>query len=157
MGQVKSVLFVCTGNSCRSIMAEGLLKKYLKDRGKDYVTVRSAGTGTLGAQPPTKETITVMNAEGVDVSGCVSRRLDLELINEADLILVMEWRHKDRVAHWDKKAAARTHLLKEFGAAPRLNNPSKLEIGDPIGKPLEDYTSCINEIKSEIERIINLI
>ena len=157
MQKIRSVLFVCTGNSCRSIMAEGLLKKYLKDRGRDGISVRSAGTGTLGAQPPMKETIKVMKAEGVDVSGCMSQRLNLELVKEADLILVMEEHHKDRVKRWDEEAASKTYLLKEFGAATGPKDPSKLEVGDPIGKSPEYYIACAKEIRNEIERIIDLI
>ncbi len=157
MSKIKNVLFVCTGNSCRSIMAEGLLKKYLKEKGRDDVTVQSAGTGVLDAQPPTKETITVMGAEGVDVSGCISQRLNLDLIKQSDLILVMEMHHKDRVKRWDGDAASKTYLLKEFGAAPGRRDPSELEIGDPIGRPLEYYAACVKEIKSNMERIVDLI
>ena len=68
MSEARSVLFVCTGNSCRSVMAEGLLRKYLKELGKDDIEVRSAGPSAVNGSPATKETIEVMKKEGIDVS-----------------------------------------------------------------------------------------
>jgi len=138
-------------------MAEGLLKKYLKEKGREDISVFSAGSGTLGAQPPTAETVSVMKAEGVDISGSLSQRLTPDLIKQADLILVMEEQHRERVKRWIQEAASKTYLLKEFGSGPGPKGGSKLEIADPIGKPLENYIACVKEIKSEIERIIKLI
>ncbi|MFA6610292.1 MAG: low molecular weight protein arginine phosphatase, partial [Candidatus Omnitrophota bacterium] len=60
MGNIKSVLFVCTGNSCRSVMAEGFMKKYLRELGKADIEVRSAGISAAEGFFPTAETIEVM-------------------------------------------------------------------------------------------------
>lgn len=156
MNKIKSVLFVCTGNSCRSIMAEGLLRKYLKDAGKDDIEVHSAGIMPVGGMTPTSETIEVMKKEGVDVSEYRSRYLTAEMIRKADLILVMESFHKNEVLNRVPEASAKTFLLKEFGNTAE-QNPLRLGVKDPIGKPIEDYRHALVTIKNEIERIANLL
>ena len=153
----RMILFVCTGNSCRSIMAEGLLKKALKGLGKGNFEVSSAGTGARDGFTPTFETIEVMKEEGVDVSGYKSKRLTDELINEADLILVMEAAHKEDIAIRVPEAAPKTYLLKEFGLEKTKMDPEYLGVPDPIGRPMEVYEASFNAIKREIERIAPLL
>lgn len=157
MNKVRSVLFVCTGNSCRSVMAEGLLKKYLKEFKKDYIEVRSAGIGTLNGMMPTDGTIEVMAGEGIDVSKYTSKKLTDDLIKNSDLILVMEYMHKDAVAKRAPEAASKTYLVKEFGVDEEIDRPEGFSIPDPIGRPMKDYEYCFNTIKKEIERIAKLL
>jgi len=157
MSSIKSVLFVCTGNSCRSIMAEGLLKKYLKDIGKSGVEVHSAGIRALDGLSPTRETIEVMKDQGIDVSGYRSKNLSDEMIENADLILTMEDIHKNDVIDRMPEAVVKTHLLKEFGKADIDVHPEGFDIPDPIGRPVKDYKSSVNMIKKEIERIARLL
>lgn len=156
MNKIKSVLFICTGNSCRSIMAEGLLKKYLKELGKDNITVHSAGIMPVDGMSPTTETIEVMKKEGVDVSKFKAKYLTADMIRKADIILVMESFHKNEVLNKVPEAAAKTFLLKEFGNGEE-HNPVRLGIKDPIGKPMEDYRHVLVTIKTEIERIVSLL
>lgn len=153
MSKIRSVLFVCTGNTCRSVMAEGFLKKYLEDNNRGDVSVQSAGINALGGQSPTAETVMVMRGEGIDVSGHRSQYLTGELIKSSDLILTMEEYHKNRIAQWVPESASKTYMLKEYGTASVGADLSKLDVSDPIGRPVEDYVSCEKEIKSEIERI----
>ena len=158
MSNIRSVLFVCTGNSCRSIMAEGLLKKYLKELGKDHIKVFSAGVRALADFPPTDETAEVMKDEGVDITGLKSKNITPQMIRESDLILVMEDFHKDEVMNLAPEAASKVYLLKEFG----IDNISALRgsrrsIADPIGRPMEDYMACLGDIKKEIRRIAQLL
>ena len=157
MDKVRSILFICTGNSCRSVMAEGLMRKYLKALGKDYIVVRSAGVSALGGFGPTEETIEVMKAEGIDVSGFKSKKANEELIKNSDLILVMEDMHKEFIKKIVPEAASKTYLLKEFLTAKDKDYPEGRNIPDPIGKPIDFYKLSFEIIKNQIERIAKLL
>lgn len=158
MNKIRSILFVCTGNSCRSIMAEGLMKKYLKALDKGTIEVQSAGVGAVGGFSPTEETIEVMKAEGVDISGYTSKRITPEMIKKSDLILVMEDAHKEIVTRLMPEGAKKVYLLKEFLIDKADKNyPDNRNIPDPIGKPMDYYKLSFEVIKSQIERIAKLL
>lgn len=157
MADIKSVLFVCTGNSCRSVMAAGLLKKELASLGKSGIEVRSAGIRALDGFPPTDETIKVMKDEGVDVSGHKSKALSAELIKSFDLILVMEEMHKNDITRRFPEAAGRTFLLKNYKNEKDPGGTEDLEISDPIGMSIDYYKNCFNEVKGQIERIARIL
>lgn len=150
---IKSVLFICTGNSCRSVMAEGILRKRLYELGKDAIEVHSAGVRALNGLPPTDETIAVMKEDGVDVADYVTKNVTTDMIKKADLILTMEPAHKDEITRTVPAAAAKTFLLKEYKNTSKIN-PKGFSIHDPIGKPVEEYRITRDEIKGEIERFV---
>ena len=114
MSGVSSILFICTGNSCRSIMAEGLMRKSLYELGKERIEVASAGTMATNGMPPTDETVKVMKEAGVDVSDFKAKSVTPEMVRKADLILVMEPMHKDSVLRKAPQASSKTFLLKEY-------------------------------------------
>ena len=157
MSKVKSILLVCTGNSCRSIMAEGIFRKYLKDAGKNDIDVASAGIMAIDGFPPTDETIKVMKDNGVDVSGYKSRRITADLINKSDLVLVMEGVHKDFVIRIDPSAEGKVHLLKKYGSSDKRKYPEDDGVPDPIGRPLDFYKLSLEIIKEEAKRIVALL
>lgn len=157
MSKIKSVLFVCTGNSCRSVMAEGLLKKRLKELGKNDIAVRSAGIRAADSLSPTKETIEVMKAEGVDMGGFKSAGITDAMIDEADLILVMSELHKHEVLRRVPAAASKTFLLKEYGRTDKDEKITNPEVPDPIGMALPGYKACLAIIKEEIERVAKIL
>jgi len=157
MGKIRSVLFVCTGNSCRSIMAAGLMKDALKRLGKEDIKVSSAGVSAVDGFHPTPETIEVMKKAGMDVSGMRSRRLTDEIIRGADLILVMAAHHRDDIISRVPEAASKTHILREYGKTPHAGVCESPDIFDPIGRPEEFYEYTRGEIKKEVIRIAQML
>jgi protein-tyrosine-phosphatase len=157
MADIKSVLFVCTGNSCRSVMAEGLLKKLLKALGKTHIEVRSAGIGAVSGMGPTDETMEVMRREDIDVSGHSAKRLTEDMVKGSDLVLVMEEVHKNEILRRVPGAKAKTYLLKEFGLGKDAEKDELTGVPDPICRPMTAYEYSFNVIKSEIERIARLL
>lgn len=151
----KKILFVCAGNTCRSVMAEELLKKTLAAMGREDVEVLSAGvTALLGARP-SPEAVQIMTGEGLDVSGHSAAALTRERIEEVDLILTMDSSQKEKIIAFAPQAKEKTFLLKEF--AGEEGSEKSLGIPDPIGKPLEDYQACANQIKEALKKVAKRI
>lgn len=155
--ETKVVLFVCTGNTCRSVMAAGLLRKALA--GRDDIDVVSAGVSAIAGYRATQETIEVMREEGMDVSNHRTQGLTRSLIKASDIIFAMEPLHKERILEKVPEASSRVHLLKEynqFATPPWRGGPTGLldaGIPDPIGKPIEDYRESLKMIKECVERV----
>ncbi|NQT00330.1 MAG: low molecular weight protein arginine phosphatase [Candidatus Omnitrophica bacterium] len=152
MSQIKTILMVCTGNSCRSVMAGGLLEQMLK--GKDGFKVITAGVSASTGMKSTQETIQVMSEEGIDVSAHRSQPISGELVAEADLILVMESRHKEIIIAQSPQARDKVYLLREFGRVKPANEFFLPDISDPIGKSLEFYRKVGVIIKENLARVV---
>ena len=152
MPKVKTILLVCTGNSCRSVMAAGLLKKMLE--GKDDYKIMTAGTAAIKGMRPTAEAIQVMSEQGIDVSNHRGSPLSNEMIHEADLILVMEQTHKENILSRLPNTQDKVHLLIEFGRQQLEDKLVKPDIPDPIGRPLEFYRKVFNIIKESIAQTV---
>jgi len=141
----EDILLVCTGNTCRSPMAEGFLKRAWGMRG---IKVHSAGINTISGLKPTEFAVRAMKKYDIDISGHLSSPLTEEMIKRADLILTMESRHKEKICEISPSTKDRVFLLKEFGLG------KKEEIFDPIGGSLKSYRKCAMEIKGAIEGVV---
>ncbi|MFH1593467.1 MAG: hypothetical protein ABID09_02080 [Candidatus Omnitrophota bacterium] len=153
MKDINKILVVCTGNSCRSVMAEGYLVKRLEETGIK-ASVMSAGTGTMPGFKPTEETIIVMKEHGVDVSGYTSSSLNKAYVDNADVILVMSRGHREHVLNLSPDEDSKIYYLRDFSSgADQKGN----QIADPIGRPIEFYREVFKIIEESIEGFIKWI
>jgi protein-tyrosine phosphatase len=148
-----TILLVCTGNTCRSPMAAGILKKMLADAGVSGVQVASAGTAALEGMPATDLAVETSSDWGIDLSGHRSQPLTDELVERADLILTMTPEHREEVFLYDPAAASKVFLLKSF-PGPANNDPS-FYIRDPIGGGPGEYQRSFLEIEESLRRIFS--
>lgn len=150
----KFFLFVCTGNSCRSVMAEYLFNHLAGER--NDVRALSAGTNVFFKSTASAETLAVLRQMGVDASKHQSRPVTNILLKKADLIFVMTRTHRMQVLEREPSVEQRIYLLKEFTNIPK-GHESDLDIADPIGRSHDAYEECMLMIKEGIEKIVKLI
>jgi RpiB/LacA/LacB family sugar-phosphate isomerase len=149
---MKTILFICTGNVCRSPMAEALFRVAVRGRGE--FRVFSAGIGAVDGQPPTPHSVQAMRELGVDISTQRSRMLTADLVRQADIILGMTHSHVDTVALLYPPATEKTFLLREFD---ETLEPYEKDIGDPIGSPYEVYVDCRDQIEQGIVTLLKFM
>ena len=150
----KVVLFVCTGNSCRSVMAEYLLKAKLI--GREDVEVISAGTNVFFKSSASQETLTVLRQRGINAAAHISKPLGRTMLRKADLIFAMTRTHRAQILDHVPYVEQRVYLLKEFchhTAGPE----GDLDVPDPIGQSHVAYEDCLLNINEAIERIVELL
>jgi RpiB/LacA/LacB family sugar-phosphate isomerase len=149
---MKNILFVCTGNICRSPMAEGLFRHATEGR-NDY-RVASAGVGAADGQPPSLHAVRALREIGIDSGGLRSQLLTPELVEEADYIFGMTHSHVETIMTLFPQAAEKTFLLREFDET--LDEFEK-DISDPIGCSYETYAYCRDQIEQGIFAMLKFI
>ncbi len=149
---MKTVLFICTGNICRSPMAEGLFRHAVQGRGN--YRVLSAGLGAMHGQPPSAYAVQATKELGIDISGQRSRMVTAEMVQQADYIFGMTHSHVDTVMVLYPQAAEKTFLLREFDDT--LDTFEK-DISDPIGGSYEIYETCRDQIEQGIGSLLRFI
>jgi len=145
---IKNILIVCTGNSCRSVMAEGYMKKTLKEHGKN-IKVVSAGTGAMDGMTPPEETVEVMNEIGIGVSEHRSASVRVDMVKAADVILVMEPQNKEHILDIDRNANSKIFFMRDFDKGANSKN-----MPDPIGKGEAYYRDVLGIVKRSVEGFI---
>lgn len=145
----KSVLFVCTGNTCRSPMAEALLRKAVQKR--DDVTVSSAGVGALPGQPASRETQDILSLREAPLDAFQSRQVDELLLAEADLIVAMTSSHAALVRQFFPDCSNSVKLLGDFIDDGEF---AGLDVPDPIGMGREAYEEVAKVVEQAIPGIL---
>lgn len=149
---MKTILFVCTGNVCRSPMAEGLFRHAVRGRGEYRVI--SAGVGAIDGQPPSPHAVRALKELGIDISPQTSRMITPRLVDEADYIFGMTHGHLDAILTLFPQAAEKTFLLREFD---ETLEPYEKDISDPIGGSYQVYLNCRDQIEQGIASMLNFL
>lgn len=146
------MLFVCTGNLCRSPMAEGLCREATSRLGK--YRVLSAGVGAINGLPPTPHSTRAMKEIGIEISHQRSQMLTADLVNQADYVLGMTESHVEAIYMMFPEAAEKTYLLGDF---EKNLNDNEREIPDPIGSSYAIYVHCRDRIERGVRTMLEFI
>jgi protein-tyrosine-phosphatase len=142
------ILLVCTGNVCRSPMAEALARRLLAERGRADIEVASAGTAAYAGAPASEGAYLVALEHGLDLSAHQARQLTDDLVADADVIFGMSAHHVDRANAL--AGDARAHLLGAF--AGRTGDDTQVD--DPYGGDLEEYRRTHDQLEALISDAI---
>jgi protein-tyrosine-phosphatase len=144
-----NILFICTGNTCRSALAEGVARAAVEKRGWHNVTIQSAGTGASHAAEASPDAVTVAAERGIDLSGHRSQPLTQALVDWADLILAMSPSHLWTVGEMD--GAEKAGLLTDF----LEGNGYGQAIEDPFGSDIETYRDTYAQLEEAIDAMLD--
>lgn len=148
---MKKVLFVCSGNTCRSPMAEAIFKKLLNNENNSEYTATSAGLFTSEGLPASEHAIKAMLKMGIDLSGHSSQAITQSLMAEADLILTMTKDHLSYLIKLYPEKRDRIFTIGEFVGYPDW------EITDPYGMNQQTYQKSSREIKEILNLVIKIL
>ena len=146
---MKKIMFICTGNICRSAMAEKLLKKKAEEL-KLKIQVYSCGTSTISGDKPTQEAIEVMEERDINLKPHRATNIIDSNIQEMDLILCATSMHKNVVSDMYPELKEKVFTIKEYAG----EIAEGLDIQDPFGYGKMKYEKCAQELEKSIDKII---
>src|SRR5437870_1190937 len=149
---VKSVLFVCTGNICRSPIAEGLFRRLIGNRGD--IDVVSAGVHAVRGQPPSLYAVQVCAEDGTDISDVRSQPLTAALVDRATHIFAMTGAHLETIQTLFPQGGEKSFLLREF---EQPGTTVWRDVPDPIGLGREVYEDCARIIKNALPSVLAFV
>lgn len=141
-----NILFVCTGNTCRSPMAAALFNKIAVERNLD-VRIESAGIFACDGEPASTEAVIAMKKYGIDLLGHHAQSINTELLEKCDLILTMTAAHKMVI---EPSAQGKTFTLNEYAGIDG-------DIPDPYGGDVEEYEQCAKQIYLALLKVADRI
>jgi protein-tyrosine-phosphatase len=149
------ILFVCTGNTCRSALAEAIARKIAVERGMSDVELLSAGTSAWDGAPASDGALLVGMERGLDLSSHRSQTLSRELVMSADLILAMGPHHLERIEALGGASGGggKAYLITDFASHGADSRP----VNDPVGGELDVYRATADELEQEIRRVFDRI
>jgi protein-tyrosine-phosphatase len=151
MPEVRRILFVCTGNTCRSPLAEAIASRIAIERGLVDVIVESAGVSAWEGTPASDGSLLVALERNMDLGGHRARQLDDSMVRDSDLILVMGPQHLDLVRSLGGEDKA--HVLSAFASG----RDSGVAIKDPFGGDLDAYRATADEMLPLITSVFDRI
>ncbi|MEL7567319.1 MAG: low molecular weight protein arginine phosphatase [Dehalobacterium sp.] len=156
MDKHQTILFVCTGNTCRSSMAEAITKQKLKEAkiDPDRIRVISAGTGAFDGSPAAPNAVDVLKEKGIDLTCHRSKRINPQMLKDVDYIFTMTVIQKQQVLFIHPEGSEKTFTLKEFAfSSPQ----SDLNIADPYGGDQDCYRKCAVQLEEVITKVIEKV